>query len=363
MNEHDYAVIMAGGGGTRLWPLSRRETPKQMLRLSGDRNMFQVAVDRLEGLFPPERILVVTVAEQAEKLRKQEPRIPEENYLLEPMPRGTASVVGLAAIAIQHRDPAGAMVVLTADHFIQEAGLFRSLLMSALEAARDGFLITLGIQPTAPVTGYGYIQRGEKEGSYQNVDAFKVVRFKEKPDEASAKQFIESGDHYWNSGMFIWKVDRILAEIERQMPQLAGILSPIAEAWGGADQAQVLNTLWPDIEPETVDYGIMENADRVVVLPAANLGWNDIGSWDSLYDVLPADQNGNILIDSEHYGIDSESVLVCSGNKKRLIVTIGVNDLVVVDTDDALLICSREEAQKVKQVVNHLKKSSLEKLL
>ena len=363
MNEHDYAVIMAGGGGTRLWPLSRRETPKQMLRLSGERTMFQVAVDRLEGLFPPDRILVVTVADQAKKLRNQEPRIPEENYLLEPMPRGTASVVGLAAVAIQHRDPDGAMVVLTADHFIQEAERFRSLLMSALEAARDGFLITLGIQPTAPVTGYGYIQRGEKEGSYRNVDAFKVARFKEKPDEASAKRFIESGDHYWNSGMFIWKVDRILEEIKWQMPQLEGILSPIASAWGGDDQDEVLNTLWPDIVPETVDYGIMENAKQVVVLPAADLGWNDIGSWDSLFDVLPADQYGNILVNADHFGIDTESALICSGGPQRLIVTIGVSDLVVVDTEDALLICSRDEAQKVKRVVNYLKESGLNKLL
>lgn len=363
MNKHDYAVIMAGGGGTRLWPLSRRETPKQMLRLSGQRTMFQLAVDRLEGLFPPERILVVTVAEQAEKLRKQEPRIPEENYLLEPMPRGTASVVGLAAVAIQHRDPDGAMVVLTADHFIQEAERFRSLLMSALDAARDGFLITLGIHPSGPATGYGYIQRGEKEGSYRNVDAYRVVRFKEKPDETAAKQFIESGDHYWNSGMFIWKVDRILAEIHRQMPQLAAVLAPIADAWGRADRDEVLNIHWPDIQPETVDYGIMENAERVVVLPAVDLGWSDIGSWDSLYDVLSADQNGNILIDTDHFGIDTQSVLICSGNKKRLVVTIGVSDIVVVDTEDALLICSRDQAQKVKQVVNHLKESSLEKLL
>jgi mannose-1-phosphate guanylyltransferase len=363
MNEHDYAVIMAGGGGTRLWPLSRQETPKQMLRLAGERTMFQLAVDRLEGLFPPERILVVTVAEQAEKLRKQEPRIPYENYLLEPMPRGTASVVGLAAVAIQHRDPDGAMVVLTADHLIQEAEKFRTLLRSALAAARDDYLITLGIQPTAPVTGYGYIQRGEKAGSYMGGDAFRVLRFKEKPDEATAKRFVESGDHYWNSGMFIWKVGNILEEISRQMTQLSEILTPIAGSWGQSDQNNVLNSYWPEIKPETIDYGIMENAQRVIVLPAIDLGWSDIGSWDSLYDLLPTDERGNILIEADHYGLDTSSTLICSGEEKRLIVTIGVSDLVVVDTKDALLICSKDEAQKVKQVTNYLKNSSMEKLL
>jgi len=355
MLEHYYAVIMAGGGGTRLWPLSRRKRPKQMLSLFDERTLFQTSVQRLEGVFPPERILVVTVSEQAEELHQQTPDVPEKNFLLEPMPRGTASVVGLAAVALQERDPNAVMAVLTADHYIGNESHFRDLLVSAHEVAQDGYLVTLGIEPTFPATGFGYIQRGAKLGAYRGMDVYRVSQFKEKPVEDEARAMIATADHSWNSGMFVWKVEKILAEFKCQMPKLADALEAIALSWHTPDKDTVLKRVWPSIQPETIDYGIMEHASSVVVIPAAGLEWSDVGSWDSLFDLLDGDEDGNIIMGGEHVGLDTRQTLVYMETERRLIVTIGVQDLVLVDTGDVLLVCKKDQAQLVRQVVNRLK--------
>jgi mannose-1-phosphate guanylyltransferase len=360
MSEHYYAVIMAGGGGTRLWPLSRKARPKQMLRLIEERSLFQTSVQRLNGVFSPDHIYVVTVEEQAAELQEQCPEIPRENYLLEPMPRGTASVVGLAALALQHRDPQAVMAILTSDHFIGNEDGFRRLLLSAEEVALDGYLVTLGIEPTFPATGYGYIQRGALIGVYNGQEVYHVLRFKEKPSEDQAQKMISSGDHAWNSGMFVWKADRIVEEFRRQMPGLDAGLQEIAASWGKPDQQMVLLRVWPGLKSETIDYGIMEGAQGVAVIPAAGLSWNDVGSWDSLFDVLPADEQGNIVMGGEHVGLETSNSLVYVNQEHRLIVTIGVDDLVVVDTGDVLLVCHKEQAQKVRIVVDHLKKTGEE---
>jgi mannose-1-phosphate guanylyltransferase len=353
--EHYYAVIMAGGGGTRLWPLSRKTQPKQMLSLFDERSLFQTSVERLEGVFPYERILVVTVEDQAQELWEQCPAIPRENFILETMPRGTASVVGLAAVALQHRDPQAVMAVLTADHYIGDENKFRHTLQSAYDVAQDGYLVTLGIQPTFAATGYGYIQRGELIGVYDGLDVYHVLRFKEKPDEEQARQLLDAGDHAWNSGMFIWKVDRILAEFKRQMPDLYAGLEEIGRAWLSPEQKPILEKVWPSLKPQTIDYGIMEGAERVAVIPAADFKWSDVGSWESLFDVLPTDEQGNIVMGGKHIGLDTEHSLVYVTQERRLIVTIGISDLVLVDTGDVLLVCHKEQAQRVRQVVDKLK--------
>jgi mannose-1-phosphate guanylyltransferase len=356
--DHYYAVIMAGGGGTRLWPLSRKTRPKQMLKLVDERTLFQTAVERLGGVFSPDRIFVVTVSEQARELQNQCPSIPAENYLLEPMPRGTASVVGLAAVALKNRDPEAVMAVLTADHIIKDEAKFLRFLGSAYDAANDGYLVTLGISPTYPATGYGYIQQGEKIGTYDGLNVYRVLRFREKPSEKRARQMLESGDHAWNSGMFMWRVDRILEEFERQMPDLFAKLAEINMAWSQPQSQDVILRIWPQIQTETIDFGIMENARNVAVIPAENLGWSDVGSWDALFDVLPTDENGNIVMGGMHIPIDTRDSLIYMNQERRLIVTIGVEDLVVVDTGDVVLVCKKDQAQKVRQVVGQLKQSN-----
>jgi mannose-1-phosphate guanylyltransferase len=360
---HTYAVIMAGGGGTRLWPISRKETPKQLLPLLGKETLFQSTVARLEKLFPPERLLVVTVAEQAREMQNQVPAIPVENYLIEPAPRGTASVVGLAAAVLQKRDPQAIMVIQTSDHYIRNRDLFHYLIRAAFDVAQNGYLVTLGITPTYPSTGYGYIQQGAPlEGDYK-YPVYMVERFKEKPDEETAHSLLRSGDHSWNSGMFVWRVDAILKEMERQMPELFEAVSDIAAAWGTSEQDEAVQAHWLALENQTIDYGIMEKAERVAVLPAGGLGWNDVGSWDSLFEVLLPDMNGNVASNAQHLAVDTNNTLVYSLTDERLVVTIGLDDIVVVDAGDVLMVCKVDQSQKVKDVVEHLKKHHQEKYL
>lgn len=363
MTDSTYAVIMAGGGGTRLWPLSLKAHPKQTLSFGRARTLFQMAIDRLDGLVSPANILVVTVADQAALLREQASQLPPENFLIEPLPRGTASVVGLAAVALQQRDPLAEMVVLSADHFIENVACFQRVVRAGLDAARLGYLVTLGITPTFASTGYGYIQYGELLGTFQDEQVFLGLKFTEKPAQAVADRFIAAGDYAWNSGMFIWTVERILSEIERSMPALSAQLAEIGRAWPTAQRQAVIERIWPAIHPETIDFGIMERAGRVAVVPAVDLQWNDVGSWDSLFDVLEADEQGNILVGGDHIAIDSHNTLVISNHAGRLVATIGVSDLIVIDAGNALLICPRDQAQQVRQVVERLRHTGRENYL
>lgn len=355
--EHTYAVIMAGGGGTRLWPLSRRNRPKQLLPLIGEETLFQSTVTRLEGFLPPERILVVTVAEQAAEMRVQAPQIPAENYIIEPAPRGTASVVGLAAAILHKRDEQAVMAVLPSDHFIRNRDLFHYLLTAAEGVARQDYLVTLGITPTFPSTAYGYIQQGAALIGDYKYPCYAVVRFKEKPDDRTAQAMLRTGDHSWNSGMFIWKTECILAEMRRQMPDLTAVLDQITAVVDTPRLESVIKELWFDLKNETIDYGVMEKAERVAILPAGGLGWSDVGAWDSLFEVLLPDMSGNVVTNGHHLALETHNTLVYGlPGTERLVVTIGVDDMVVVDANDVLLVCKADQAQKVKNVVEHLRK-------
>ena len=359
--DHTYAVIMAGGSGTRLWPLSRRNKPKQMLPLLDEHHsLFQTTVERLGGLLTPDRIYVVTVAEQVEGLRAQSLEIPAENFLVEPAPRGTASVIGLAAEILRERDPEAVMAVLPSDHFIRNRDLFHLLIRVAVDVAEKGYLVTLGITPTYAATGYGYIQRGEAIPERVIYPVYRVSKFKEKPSETQARTMISTGDHSWNSGMFVWRADSILAEVGRQLPKLKKTLEEVAAAQTSARREEIVQRVWPELETVTVDYGVMENADKVAVLPAGGLEWSDVGSWDSLFDVLLSDKDGNIVLAGNHIAEDTHHSLVYEKRSERLIVTIGVDDLIVVDTGDVLLVCHKDHAQKVRKVVDDLKNSERE---
>ncbi|MGA2490030.1 MAG: sugar phosphate nucleotidyltransferase [Anaerolineales bacterium] len=360
--EHTYAVIMAGGGGTRLWPISRKKHPKHVLPLLGTRTLFQSALDRLDGFIPAERILVVTTSSQAEELEKQAPQLSQANFLIEPQPRGTASVIGLAASVIKKHDPKAVMLILTSDHSIRNDDLFRLVMRVAVQVARKDYLVTLGITPTFPETGYGYIKRDAPLPEKFDYPVYQVLQFIEKPDETKARVLLASGEASWNSGMFIWRADRILDEFARQMPELKERLDRIGAAWGESEQNTVLQIEWPQLKTETIDYGIMEHANNVAVLPAGGLEWSDVGSWDSMFDVLLPDEHGNVVVNSEHMALDTRDSLIYSTTRK-LVVTIGVNDLIVVDSDDALLVCRRDQAQQVRQVIEDLKKTHREDYL
>ncbi|MEJ2758991.1 MAG: sugar phosphate nucleotidyltransferase [Anaerolineales bacterium] len=364
MNEHNYAVIMAGGGGTRLWPLSRKDKPKQMLKLDGERTLFEIAVERLLGLFPIDQIMVVTSAYQAKVFQKELPEIPEENYIIEPFGRDTAAAIGLAAIALKNRDPQAVMAVVTADHYIERESRFLHVLRAAAQVADEGYLVTLGIQPTYPSTGFGYIQQGSYLGTYENIVVFNALSFKEKPDIETAIQFIEAEDHSWNSGMFIWQVDLVLAEFARQMPKLDKGLKKIAAAWDTNEHEKVLLEEWEKLDKVSIDFGIMEHAKNVAVIPARGLGWSDVGSWNAVYDVLPKSAEQNVVICKQHIAEDTQNTLVFTKDQnERLIVTLGIKDTVIVDSGDVLLICDKDHAQDVRGIVNQLEKEGKKSFL
>lgn len=359
-------VIMAGGGGTRLWPLSRKSRPKQSLSLFDDRTLFQRAVERLLPLVPAERILVATVPEQIGLLRSQAPEIPGGNFLPEPAPKGTAAVIGLAAAYLNSLNPGAVMANLTADHLITEEGRFRELLQAAYQVAVEDKLVTLGIKPTYASTGYGYIHFGRLIGEYGGFRAFESLGFTEKPPLEKAQSFLVEGDYAWNSGMFIWRVGRVLEEIQRWMPGLGKALDEYARARGEPQEREVLAREWGRLENQTIDYGVMEKAEGVVAIEAGDLGWYDIGTWDRLVELGRKDEDGNLVRGGESLLIDTRDSLVFQGAPEaegRVVAVVGMQDVIIVDTRDALLVCHRRDAERVKALVEQLEERGKEKYL
>ncbi len=357
-----YVAILAGGVGTRLWPRSREATPKQFSDVTGvGRTMIQVTVDRLGEMVPMTDIYVITGRRYRELALAQLPGIPPENVIVEPSGRNTGPAIGLACAHIHRRDPDGIIALLHADHIIRDVATYRSVLRQAEQAAQDDYLTVLGITPESPHTGYGYIKRtGEPLPTVGTLPLYRVERFLEKPDKATAEQFLADGSYYWNAGNFICRVDRMLGEFKRQLPALAAGLEKIGSALGSSQAQQVLDEVWETLPNISIDHGVMEHAQRLAVIPL-EAGWSDVGSWDALEEVLPLDSQGNCLIQGETLLVDSRGVIVSGGD--RLIALVGVEDLVVVDTGDALLIGHKKRMQKIKEVVEQLRTSERSNLL
>jgi len=326
--------------------------------------MFEHAVDRLAPLFQPEQIFVVTGAKHVAALAAQAPELPPENFIIEPEGRGTAPCIGLGAIHLHRQDssdwqsdlhPEAIMAVLTADHFITNTARFRQVLAAAAQVAEAGHLVTLGITPSSPSTGFGYVKQGRSLGTVEGFPVFRAERFTEKPDQETAIHMVESGEYSWNSGMFIWRVDRIMEEFERQMPGFYRQLIEVKATLGTPAYLPTLDRVWSQVARQTIDYGVMEGAEDVAVIPV-DIGWSDVGSWASLSELLPADEKGNIIV-GPHVGIDTQETLVFGG--KRLIATIGLEGMVIVDTDDALLVCPMEREQEVREIVRRLERENL----
>lgn len=353
-----YVVIPAGGSGTRLWPLSRAAYPKFLHPLTGDeRTMIQATVDRLAPLAPLERIFIVTGGAHAAQVARQLPRLPSDNILVEPGPRDSAPAIGLAAAIIHHRDPEAIMGSFHADHLIRDEARFREAVQLAALGAEQGYLMTIGIAPTAPETGYGYIQQGGALGGARGLAL--VRRFKEKPTRDVAEGWLAEGGYLWNSGMFVWRCAALLAEMQRQQPALYDGLMRIAAAWDTPDGEETTAAIWPTLPRVPIDTAIMEDAaaqGRVGVV-AGDFGWNDVGDWDTLAAILTPEHETNVVLGGDpahHLAIDTEATIVAA-TTGRLIATLGVQNLVIVDTDNALLVCARDRAQDVKKLVDALK--------
>jgi len=343
MSNSFYALVLAGGSGERFWPLSRRATPKQFLRLFSDRSLLEETVRRLDGLIPAENILILTNQEQEAAIRKALPDHPEHNIFAEPVKRDTAPAIALGLGIIASRNPSATMAVLPADHRISNVEAFQSDLKSAAQTAElGGELITIGITPSWACPGFGYIERGKR---LLNSEFFEVIRFREKPNPDLAEAFVRSGNFYWNAGMFIWSVHSILTELNRHAPDLAEFVSAIRNS---ADRAKVLKERIPSLQKTSIDYAILEKASRVLVKPA-QFDWDDVGSWTAVakyLEQLPGSNaaNGPVTIQESSNNI----VFTNSGTHVAL---LGVHDIVVVQTADAILVCHRHEVEKIKGLI------------
>lgn len=347
-----YAIVMAGGSGTRFWPLSRRDHPKQFLAIGGDRPLIAATMDRLDMLTGWERRYVVAGEHHAAGVRQHCPALPQDQLLIEPCARNTAPCIALAALHVVARDPEGVMIVLPSDHHIGDVTALRESLTSAVEGARAGKIVTLGVVPTRPETGYGYIRF--PGGGVVNHSRLPIDQFVEKPPRRIAERYLESGEYLWNSGVFIMKAQRLLSEVERQLPDLATALEPVYTALTTSDSTSyqsALDEAFSIIKPVSVDVGIMEGATEVEVIPIS-VGWSDVGHWGALEEVSAVDERGCIFNGAaSHLALDAERVTISSD---KFVAVVGVSDVIVVDTPDATLVCARDRAQEVKRVVEAL---------
>lgn len=357
-NDHLYALILAGGSGTRFWPLSRNARPKQLLNLFDDETLIEKAVNRLEGLIPPERILVLTNAVQLEGIREVLPQLPEENVVAEPARRDTAPAIALAAGWIAARNPEAIMIALPADQLVIKDAEFRSVLSAASTAAsQEDAIVTLGIRPDWACPGYGYIERGEPLNDLELNDgivAHEVVRFREKPTVETAEEYLAAGTFSWNAGIFIWSIPTVLAELEKHCPQLFEFIGELRDS---DDFDAVVAEKFETLEKISIDFALMENAGRILNIEA-DVGWDDVGGWPSVAKYLDQDESGNSSR-GPVLAIDSSNNIVFSEAGQPIVALLGVSNLIIVQTSDATLVADRNDADQIKKLVDALPDSLL----
>jgi len=357
-----FPVVMAGGSGTRFWPLSRRKRPKQFLALAGDQPLLAETVARLPPLARPRDTYVVCGPAHVAKARRMVPKLPPENVIVEPCARNTAPCVGLAAIHVARRDPQGVIAMLPADHHVARPKAFRESVATAGELALRGAIATIGVRPSRPETGYGYLKVGPRlaaRGKGRSV-AHKVERFVEKPDVVTAARYLADGGYLWNSGIFVFRADVILEEIRRAMPVLGEQLDVIEASLGSPTYRRTLRRVFPDCPSISIDYGVMEKSRRIAVVPA-DFGWSDVGSFAALADVRPTDLQGNVA-EGDALVVDGRNdVVIAAGG--RAVAVVGMDDVVVVDAGDAVLVCRRDRAQDVRRAVDELARRGRDELL
>lgn len=350
------AFIMAGGSGERFWPLSTKEKPKQLLKLISDKTMIRETVDRILPIIPAEKIFIGTNSIQAEGIKRELPFLPEENIIIEPLFKDTAAAIGYGSVYIKSKYENADIVVLASDHVIKNEENFRKRILGAVEESKDNSIVTLGIKPNKPETGYGYI---ETSGECYIAEATKAVRFWEKPNSERAEQYVEAGNYLWNSGMFIFNVNTIFAAIEKYMPKHFEILKECERKIKsdvnrrGKHLADMVAEDFEKFEKISIDFGVMELADNIKVIPV-DFGWNDVGSFPALDEVFDKNENGSVVRGTSVIEIDSRNNIVISEGKRRKVATVGVENLIIVETDDAVLVCSKEDAQHIKKVLKYI---------
>ena len=357
-----YAVILAGGKGTRLWPLSRKSQPKQFLAILDNHSLLQETVKRVKGITTSRNILVVTNEKQAPLVRKQLPHIENSQILLEPSQQNTAAAIALAAHEVVRKNSKAIMVILPSDHLIRKVAVFRQTILAACRVAKmEGNSVLLGVPPSCPETSFGYLKLSPSRLYPYGKNIRTVENFTEKPDLKTAKHFVSSGQYVWNTGIFVWKASTFLENLARFLPSTADALGTIGHKWGKVSGRKLLRKIYPRLKNISVDYGIMEKAAHVYAIPR-DLGWTDVGNWASAYKIQPKDRQGNSFPDS-HISLDSKGNYIFSSTKGKFVAAVGIQNLIVVDTPDILLICHRDHTQYVGKVVKKLKEKRQDSLL
>lgn len=346
-----YGVILAGGGGTRLWPLSRQHRPKPMLNLLGERSMLQDTVSRLQPLIPPERVFIGVNAAHAPEVARQVPDVANNHIIVEPVARETGPALGLAAIHVAHHDPDATIASFHADHVILQPEVLRNAVALAADAAQEGAIVTIGITPSYAATGYGYIELAGTIRTQGDLCVRDAVQFVEKPNQETAEAYIATGNFVWNAGLFIFRAQTLLDAFKEHQPEMYAGLMQIKDAIGTDAYVETLESVFPTLPKISIDVGIMEKFHPLVTVPC-DPGWNDVGDWDTLAGLMQGDDDGNIVIGTVHLAIETKRTLV--HGKDRLVATLGVEDLIIVDTPDAVLVMPRNRAQDVKKLVEQL---------